>query len=60
MLNLLFTSLYSGLLLSLAILGGIVLSIESNIIARIIGGSFLIICPILSVFIIQLSITTKN
>lgn len=53
----LFISLYAGLPLSMAIIGGVLLGTELNILAKVIGSILLVFMPIFSVFIIRLSLT---
>lgn len=56
----LFLAIYSGLLLSLAIIGGVIIGTEKNILAISIGMLLLVICPMLSMLVVQLSLTTAS
>lgn len=58
--KMLFLSVCSGLLLSMAIIGGVIVGTENNLVALIIGMLLLLICPVLSMLVLHLSLTTAS
>lgn len=54
--NAIYTAVFSGCLITLSIVSGVLLNGETNIFAQLFFGSLLVLCPIISMLILFLSL----